>query len=652
MNNFKMSRRALLAAGGAVAGMGLVPPLMRRSLAAAVATATANSPQFNLEQFAELRFGMFNHFNMGTFTNEEWATPNQNPMTFAPPSVNCAQWAAAAKSAKMSYGVLTTKHHDGFCLWPSKYNSYNVANSGYRHDIVSQYVTAFREAGLKVGLYFSIWDRTYPVQAYGGHVSDTTQAIQPSNITYILNQIRELLTNYGQIDIWVNDGYAWQMGQQQVPYQQVRELVKSLQPNIIMIDHGALTVPFLGDAIYFEEPMGVTSPANNTYASAQGTTITPAGWFWHPQDPTTDPMSQADIVNHLTTLEPRWTSFLLNCPPNRSGLLDDNIVTRLQEVGAAWSPNSSRPKLPTQPNRCEHPVTPVAAYASAWHSGEGPMRAIDGYSDKDAETCWSTWSSDGSLTLPQSITIDLGGTYSGIGALEYLPKQFNRNNSTDGDITSFRILTSTDGVSFTQVASGNWDADHTMKYVEWPAANAAYVRIEAQAGTGGYCNINNLRVGGRTTKPALVADTTFPVANKQYRIINANSMKALDVGDGQVSNATPVVQNPVASSPTQYWTFERDVSGYFKIRNVSSNKLLEIGNLSRANNAVAQVWDDATAPQQEWSVTRLSSANFMLLNRLSFLSLNVKDGSPSTGATVNQYEFNQAAQEMWQISAV
>ncbi|MBI0327655.1 alpha-L-fucosidase [Burkholderia plantarii] len=647
-----MSRRALLAAGSAVAGMGLVPPLMRRSLAAVGSAVTANSPQFNLQQFAELRFGMFNHFNMGTFTNEEWATPNQNPMTFAPPSVNCAQWAAAAKSAKMSYGVLTTKHHDGFCLWPSQYNSYNVANSGYPHDIVNQYVTAFRQAGLKVGLYFSIWDRTYPVQAYGGHVSDTTQAIQPSNITYILNQIRELLTNYGQIDIWVNDGYAWQMGQQQVPYQQIRELVKSLQPNIIMIDHGALTVPFLGDAIYFEEPLGVTAPANNTYASAQGTTITPAGWFWHPQDPTTDPMSQADIINHLTTLEPRWTSFLLNCPPNRSGLLDDNIVTRLQEVGAAWSPNLSRPQLPTQPNRCEHPVTPVAAYASAWHTGEGPMRAIDGYSDNGAETCWSTWSSDGSLALPQSITVDLGGTYSGIGALEYLPKQFNRNNSTDGDITSFRILTSTDGISFTQAASGNWDADHTMKYIEWPAVNAAYVRIEVDAATGGYCNINNLRVGGRASTPAIVANTTFPVANKKYRIINANSMKALDVGDGQISNATPVVQNPITSSSTQYWTFERDISGYFKIRNVSSNKLLEIGNLSRANNGVAQVWDDATAPQQEWSITRLSSANFMLLNRFSFLSLNVKDASPSTGATVNQYEFNQLAQEMWQISAV
>ena len=279
MSNAELSRRSMLLGTGVAAGLGMLP---RHAMADDV---SRHSLQHNLERLADMRFGMFNHFNMGTFTGEEWATPNLDPKTFAPPSVDCAQWAAAAKAAKMKYGVWVTKHHDGFCLWPSQFNTYNVANSSYTQDIVAQYVEAFRAAGLKVGIYYSIWDRTYPVQAYGGHVTDPTQAIQPANITYILNQVTELLTNYGHIDIWVNDGYAWQMGQQAVPYQQVRDLVKSLQPDIVMIDHGALSVPWLGDAIYFEEPLHVTSPANNTYASVQGTTITPAGWFWHPQDP-------------------------------------------------------------------------------------------------------------------------------------------------------------------------------------------------------------------------------------------------------------------------------------------------------------------------------------------------------------------------------
>ena len=239
------------------------------SQAFAATSLQAASLQTNLSNFVDLRFGMFNHFNMGTFTNEEWATPNLNPRTFAPTTVKCAQWATAAASAKMKFGILTTKHHDGFCLWPSAYNTYNVAYSSYPHDIVKMYTDAFRAAGLKVGLYFSIWDRTHPVQATDTRHGVTGKII-PANITYVLNQITELLTNYGKIDIFVNDGYAWQMGQQAIPYQQVREHVKALQPDTIMIDHGGLSQPFLGDAIYFEEPLGITSPAGNTYAASQG----------------------------------------------------------------------------------------------------------------------------------------------------------------------------------------------------------------------------------------------------------------------------------------------------------------------------------------------------------------------------------------------
>ena len=298
--------------------------------------------QINLSKLVDMRFGMFNHFNMGTFTDEEWATPNQDPARFAPTTVNCDQWAAAAAAAKMSYGVLTTKHHDGFCLWPSQYSKYTVANSSYKKDIVAQYVAAFRAHGLRVGLYFSIWDRTYGIQAADPrHGVGSAEAIRPADIALILNQLRELLTNYGTIDILITDGYAWQMGQQAVSYQRVRELVKSLQPNIVMVDHGGISQPFLGDAIMFEEPLGVTSPDKNTYASMQGQTVSD-GWFWHPSTPTAEPMSKSSILDHLADLAPKWTTLILNCPPNRNGVLDANIVNRLAEVGAAWQQQTRR----------------------------------------------------------------------------------------------------------------------------------------------------------------------------------------------------------------------------------------------------------------------------------------------------------------------
>ncbi|MGW2638042.1 RICIN domain-containing protein [Streptomyces sp. NPDC001348] len=642
MSSGRLSRRTLLGAAGAAVAASALPVLP--GFSRLLPQAAAADMQTNLSNLVNLRFGMFNHFNMGTFTNEEWATPNQDPALFAPTAVDCAQWAAAAAAAKMSYGVLTTKHHDGFCLWPSAYNRYNVANSSYKHDIVAQYVTAFRAQGLKVGLYFSIWDRTRPVQAYGGHVTDTSQAIQPGDITYILNQITELLTNYGTIDMFVTDGYAWQMGQQAVPYQRIREHVKSLQPDIVMVDHGGLSVPFLGDAIYFEEPLGITSPAGNTYASLQGQTIS-NGWFWHPTTPTTDPMSRDSILSHLADLEPKYTSFILNCPPNRNGVLDTNIVNRLSEVGAAWSgPNTSRPPLPTQMLRAEHPVTPVAAYATDYHTGEGPLNAIDGRSDKNFETCWSTWS----LSLPQSITIDLGGVWSNISTLEYLPKQWNRSNTTDGDITACTISTSTDGTTFTQVATASWAGDRTTKLVEWPARNAAFVRIQVTAGMGGYANIGNLRVGGRTATPALVS-TFFPGDGTVYRLVARHSGKVADVSGAKTANNTAIVQWPWQNHANQKWTIAPSDSGYYKIRNANSGTLMEIGGLSRVNGGTADIWSDASAPQQHWAITPTGDGYYLLTNRLSGLSLNVDSGSTADGAAINQWTYTATPQQQWQI---
>ncbi|MGW3287044.1 RICIN domain-containing protein [Streptomyces sp. NPDC001002] len=645
MSSGRLHRRTLLGAAGVAAAATALPVLP--ALSGLVAEAVAAGPQTNLSNLVNMRFGMFNHFNMGTFTNEEWAAPNQNPKLFAPSAVDCAQWAATAAAAKMTYGVLTTKHHDGFCLWPSAYNDYNVANSSYPHDIVAQYVTAFRAKGLKVGLYFSIWDRSYTVQAYDTrHGVAADQVIQPTDLTYILNQITELLTNYGAIDMFVTDGYAWQMGQSAVSYQRIREHVKSLQPDIVMIDHGGLSVPFLGDAIYFEEPLGVTSPAGNTYASLQGQTVSD-GWFWHPSTPTTDPLSKSSILSHLADLEPKYTSFILNCPPNRDGVLDTNIVTRLSEVGAAWSPDTSRPALPTQMLRAEHPVTPVSAYATGFHTGEGPMNAIDGLSDKGFETCWSTWS----LSLPQAITIDLGGVWSDISTLEYLPKQWSRTGTTDGDITSYTVHTSTDGVTFTQVAAGTWTGDRATKVAEWPAGPAGYVRIRAAAGTGGYANVGGIRIGGRTAKPVLQS-RVLPGDSTVYRLVNRKSGQVADVYNFGTANGSNVQQWPWLNNTAQKWTFISTGDGYYKIKNVNSGKLMEVAGLSRADGGNVGIWSDDGVPQQHWAVTPTGDGYYYLTNRLSGLSLNVDGGSTEDGANVDQWTYDRASQEQWQILAL
>src|SRR5277367_3560199 len=117
------------------------------------------TPLLELQQrFLDLRFGMFVHFNMATFQDREWGNPTSPASQFNPTNLDTDQWAAAAKSANMTWGCLTTKHHDGFCIWPTATRSASVKQTPHKIDIVRAYVDSFRKAGLTVALYFSILD--------------------------------------------------------------------------------------------------------------------------------------------------------------------------------------------------------------------------------------------------------------------------------------------------------------------------------------------------------------------------------------------------------------------------------------------------------------------------------------------------------------
>ncbi len=441
--------------------------------------------------FVDLRFGMFIHFNMGTFHDAEWVLPGQDPLSFNPTNLNCAQWAAAAKSAGMKFAVLTTKHHDGFCLWPTKFTNYNVMKSSYPHDIVKLYVDAFRAAGVTPCIYFSIWDRNQGIAK--GSVSQ-------ADLDFIKGQLTELLTNYGPIPLLVTDGWTWQMGHNEASYQVIRETVKALQPNCLIVDHTGMTEPYEEDLINFEH---FTVPSGNAYASTQGNSIM-AKWFWHPGYDAASPMGLSSILGRLNTCEPRYCDFLLNCPPGPTGQIGANIVSRLAEVGAAWSPNPSRAALPAQPDPLEHPVTPVSADAT---SGTA-MNAIDGTTDWVSGAAVQTlWQSNSGL--PQSVTLDLGSIWAPIDMLTYMPRADHTGDVTTafvttGNITGYNIYASTNGTTFTKVAGGTWSADKTIKRVHFTPVSARYVRLEATSASGAtYAVINEFDVGSFTSKPTI-----------------------------------------------------------------------------------------------------------------------------------------------------
>ncbi|WNJ19055.1 alpha-L-fucosidase [Pontibacter sp. G13] len=296
------------------------------------------------QAFLELKFGMFIHFNMGTYYEIEWVDPGKDPMTFNPTQLDIGQWADAAQSAKMQYAVLTTKHHDGFCLWDTEVTDYDVASTPLKgRDLVQEYCDEFRKRGIEPHFYFSIWDKTLGIE-------DT---ITVEHMTLIKTQLRELLTNYGKIgtltlDGWGNCGTVWL----EKDYHELSNFAKSIQPEILITDHYMIQKVYrdkemtieeayrINDFLHFEEPRGkwAWAPEGNPYAGHQGPTIQ-SKWFWKKRFPEEELMSVEEIVEgHLGVLATRSCNLLLNVAPNPDGLLDQNVIDRLREVGEAYQP--------------------------------------------------------------------------------------------------------------------------------------------------------------------------------------------------------------------------------------------------------------------------------------------------------------------------
>ncbi len=293
--------------------------------------------------YTELRFGMFIHFGILTYTGT-WAQPNLDITQFNPTKLDPNQWADAAVAAHMAYGVLTTRHHDGFALWPSQASTFNVGNIPWMNgqgDVVRAYVDAFRAHGLLPGLYYSIWDATEGLGTKGAKAAATAD-----QMNYIETQLTELLTNYGPIPLLIFDGWSWKMGHRNVDYAEIRRLVKSLQPDCLMLDNTHLSSPYENDLVGVEEAEGnAFVPEDNTFPATQMQKINAMGgndWFWSPT--IGGLMTTTKIIaNHLQILEPRWGNFLLNCPPNRDGLLDDAIVNTARRRRQELEPRHHAP---------------------------------------------------------------------------------------------------------------------------------------------------------------------------------------------------------------------------------------------------------------------------------------------------------------------
>jgi alpha-L-fucosidase len=291
-------------------------------------------------QWQQLEYYMFVHFGTNTFTGNEWGTGQEDPKVFNPTDLDCRQWARIAKAAGMKAIIITAKHHDGFCLWPSRFSKHTVLQSEWKNgqgDVLGELSEACKEYGLKMGIYVSPWDR-----------NQANYGTDNYNYTYT-KSLTELLTNYGPVfELWFDgaNGEGPNGKTQEYNWELYTNVAKRLQPEILFFWSPYMDIRWVGNengqgseinwATYNGEwgssPfLGKGIENCPVWIPAEADVSIRPGWFYNSS---TDNQVKSletllDIYYHTVG---RNTNLLLNVPPDQRGLINPNDSTRLMEL--------------------------------------------------------------------------------------------------------------------------------------------------------------------------------------------------------------------------------------------------------------------------------------------------------------------------------
>ncbi len=310
-----------------------------------------------MKWWTEARFGMFIHWGLYALpARHEWVK-NRERMTneqyqkyfelFNPDLYNPREWARMAKAAGMKYVVLTAKHHEGFCQWDSKFTDYKVTNTPFGRDVIKEYVEAFRAEGLKVGFYYSLidWhhpdytiDRVHPqrVEKDEDYAKLNAGKDMAKYREYMKNQVRELLTNYGEISIiWFDFSFPGKNGKGRADWDSegLLKLARSLQPGIIVDDRLDLADVEGGwDFTTPEQEKVVKWPERNGVRVPWETCQTFSGSWGYYRDETTW-KSPAQLIELLVESVSKGGNVLLNVGPTARGTFDERAQASLKAMG-------------------------------------------------------------------------------------------------------------------------------------------------------------------------------------------------------------------------------------------------------------------------------------------------------------------------------
>ncbi|WP_187262020.1 alpha-L-fucosidase [Pontibacter beigongshangensis] len=317
---------------------------MKKNILAALLLSTVAFSSFAQElpkptvrqlEWQQLETTAFIHFTVNTFTGKEWGDGTESPSIFDPVDFDARAMIRTLKETGFEMAIITAKHHDGFCLWPSAYTEHSVKNSPWRNgkgDMVKEIEEACREYGVKFGFYLSPWDRHNP--AYG----------TPAYNAYYKNQLKELLTNYGEVaEVWFDGAKGENAKDMQYDFDGYWQMVRELQPGAVMFSDVGPDVRWVGNEtgnagetcwstinVTAENAPGKMSPSYLNIGDPEGALWLPAetdvsirpGWFYHEEEDS-KVKTGPELVELYYKSVGRNSLLLLNIPPNKRGVFSE-----------------------------------------------------------------------------------------------------------------------------------------------------------------------------------------------------------------------------------------------------------------------------------------------------------------------------------------
>lgn len=590
----------------------------------------------------QMKYYAFVHFNMNTFTDFEWGHGNEAPDTFNPTQLDCRQWARVCKEAGMEGIIITAKHHDGFCLWPSAYTRHSVKYSKWRNgkgDVLKELAAACKEYNLKFGVYLSPWDRNHP--QYG----------TPEYNEIFKNTLKEVLTNYGEVfEVWFDgaNGEGPNGKKQVYDWPGFVATVRKYQPNAVIFSDAGPDIRWVGNEQgYAGETNWSTLNRDKVYPGypayqeltpghENGTHWVPTevncsirpGWYYHAVED-----NKVKSLEHLVDIYyssvGRNGNWLLNLPVDRRGLIHENDVQQLQALKTytdkAFAHNLAFGKKATASNvRGNEPV-----YAAG--------QVLDGKKD----TYWATNDEVTSATLE----IDLGKvtTFNCILLQEYINL---------GQRVKEFSLEAWNGNEYKEVANGTTIGNRRLLRLPVTAASKVRLTIQEAKVCPVISNIEIYNTPELLVNPTITRNKegmvqifcektpdpviTYTLDNSEPTAQSKRFTDSFSLPDGGIVKAKAFVQNMQKSSSTVTARYDISAAKWKVVETDKEAKGYE-GEKAIDGNA-STLWQTALQP------TKTAAGNhFMVvdlgenLSLKGFTYLPRQDGK--TGGIIYRYAF-------------